>query len=170
MMWRVELLNYLLSADCMFVLTVIYFRDEAIAKLNLNFGHAQHKLDRISLRVDTDVMPRHLRTRLTPVTFGDTPIETLNLGLTSSHQLFEMRGNLSPLGIGPAPVMVLPLDKQSDSAKLLAKKYNKRRAQTAYVDSRPSESALDVQSILANAEASIARYSAMETITCLLFY
>jgi hypothetical protein len=131
-------------------------RDEAIAKLHLNFGHAQYKLDRISLRVDEDVMPRHLRTRLTPVTFTETPIETLNLGLKTPAELFEIGGNLSPMGIGPTPAMVLPLERQSESAKILAKRYTKGRAQTAVVD-KPKEPALDVQGILANAEASITR-------------
>mmetsp|Transcript_23164 Transcript_23164/g.33959 ORF Transcript_23164/g.33959 Transcript_23164/m.33959 type:complete len:1078 (-) Transcript_23164:146-3379(-) len=118
------------------------FKDEAVAKLNLNFGHSQYKLDRISLRVDVDVLPRHLRTRLSDVSFDETPVSTLNLGLADQKELFEVKGNLSPLGIAPTPKPVLPLERMSMSAVELAKKFNKKSPNNADRN-RPKTSALD---------------------------
>ena len=83
-------------------------------------------------------MPRHLRTRLTPVDFQDTSVESLQLGLKSTDELFEMSGNLSPMGVAPPSVQILPLERQSRSAQLLAKRFNRKRAQTASVDSKAS--------------------------------
>lgn len=108
-------------------------QDERIAKLNLNFGHAQYKLDRIALRVDADILPRNLRTKLSTVTFEDLAPEALHLGVKQPAELFDTKGgHLSPHGIAPPSPIILPLQKQSPSARLLAKKF-KRDIRTAPV-------------------------------------
>jgi hypothetical protein len=75
-------------------------KDEAIERLNLNFGHAQYKLGRIQTRVNVDIAPRKLRTKLTDVKFSEIPggLDTLQLGISYPEELFEIGAGLSATG------------------------------------------------------------------------
>jgi hypothetical protein len=125
-------------------------KDERISKLNLNFSHAQYKLDRIALRVDTNILPRKLRTKLSSVSFHDLSPAVLHLGteIVIPDDVFNTHGgHLSPLGIvSSSPTFILPKEKLSFSAQLLGKKFMREIQTAAASTSAPTSASPGISS------------------------